>query len=164
MLLNTRRRMLGLLAAAIGAPRLVPLVPVAHAAETEEKPAAKKSECFALQAFGDWKGVATNTQAGARIGQISFADRRQLRSAGRDFGRRQLRREARPLWRSGRHAAAQGLSRQAREPPHRQERGRQHCGRRAVMRRVHRHSRRQGQHRPAAFDRRAVPRGRRASR
>ena len=39
-----------------------------------EKPAAKKSECFALQAFGDWKGVATNTQAGARIGQISFAD------------------------------------------------------------------------------------------
>ena len=31
-------------------------------------------ECFALQAFGDWKGVATNTQAGARIGQISFAD------------------------------------------------------------------------------------------
>ena len=74
MLLNTRRRMLGLLAAAIGAPRLVPLVPLAHAAEAEEKPAAKKSECFALQAFGDWKGVATNTQAGARIGQISFAD------------------------------------------------------------------------------------------
>ena len=74
MLLNTRRRMLGLLAAAIGAPRLIPLVPVAHAAENEEKPAAKKSECFALQAFGDWKGVATNTQAGARIGQISFAD------------------------------------------------------------------------------------------
>ena len=74
MLLNTRRRMLGLLAAVIGAPRLIPLVPVAHAAETEDKPAAKKSECFALQAFGDWKGVATNTQAGARIGQISFAD------------------------------------------------------------------------------------------
>ena len=47
---------------------------LAHAAEAEEKPAAKKSECFALQAFGDWKGVATNTQAGARIGQISFAD------------------------------------------------------------------------------------------
>ena len=70
MLLNTRRRMLGLLAAAIGASRLVPLVPLAHAAD---KP-AKKSECFALQAFGDWKGVATNTQAGARIGQITFAD------------------------------------------------------------------------------------------
>ena len=74
MLLNTRRRMLGLLAAAIGAPRLVQLVPLASAAETEEKRAAKKSECFALQPFGDWKGVATNTQAGARIGQISFAD------------------------------------------------------------------------------------------
>ena len=74
MLLNTRRRMLGLLAAAIGAQRLIPLIPVAHAAENEEKPAAKKSECFALQAFGDWKGVATNAQAGARIGQISFAD------------------------------------------------------------------------------------------
>ena len=74
MLLNTRRRMLGLLAAAIGAPRLVQLVPLASAAETEEKRAAKKSECFALQPFGDWKGVATNTQAGARIGQITFAD------------------------------------------------------------------------------------------
>ena len=70
MLLNTRRRMLGLLAAAIGASRLVPLAPPAFAAD---KP-ARKPECFALQAFGDWKGVATNTQAGARIGQITFAD------------------------------------------------------------------------------------------
>jgi hypothetical protein len=70
MLLNTRRRMLGLLTAAIGAPRLVPLIPPALAAD---KP-AKKPECFALQPFGDWKGVATNTQAGARIGQITFAD------------------------------------------------------------------------------------------
>lgn len=74
MLLNTRRRMLGLLAAAIGTSRLVPLVPLAHAVETQEKPAPKKSECFALQSFGDWKGIATNTQAGARIGQIAFAD------------------------------------------------------------------------------------------
>jgi hypothetical protein len=71
MLLNTRRRMLGLLAAAIGTSRLVPL---AHAAETEEKPKSKKQECFALEPFGDWKGLATNTQAGARIGQIDFAD------------------------------------------------------------------------------------------
>jgi hypothetical protein len=70
MLLNTRRRMLGLLAAAIGASRLVPLIPPAFAAD---KP-AKTPECFALQPFGDWKGVATNTQAGARIGQINFAD------------------------------------------------------------------------------------------
>jgi hypothetical protein len=73
MLLNTRRRMLGLLAAAIGAPRLVPLVPPALAADKPTK-TPKTPECFALQPFGDWKGVATNTQAGARIGQITFAD------------------------------------------------------------------------------------------
>ena len=66
MLLNTRRRMLGLLAAAIGTSRLVP-------AFAADKP-AKTPECFALQPFGDWKGVATSTQAGARIGQINFAD------------------------------------------------------------------------------------------
>ena len=74
MLLNTRRRMLGLLAAAIGTSRLVQLIPPALAADTEEKPASKKSECFALQAFGDWKGTATNKQAGARIGQVTFSD------------------------------------------------------------------------------------------
>ncbi|MGH6825819.1 CFI-box-CTERM domain-containing protein [Methyloceanibacter sp.] len=74
MLLNTRRRMLGLLAAAIGAPRLVQLSPPTFAAETETQPAPKKPECFALQAFGDWKGTATNTQAGARIGQLTFSD------------------------------------------------------------------------------------------
>jgi hypothetical protein len=66
MLLNTRRRMLGLLAAAIGTSRLVPLVPRAFAAKTPE--------CFALRPFGDWKGVATNTQAGARIGQVTFSN------------------------------------------------------------------------------------------
>jgi hypothetical protein len=66
MLLNTRRRMLGLLAAAIGTSRLVPLVP--------RELAAKTQECFQLQPFGDWKGVATNTQAGARIGQVTFAE------------------------------------------------------------------------------------------
>jgi hypothetical protein len=74
MLLTTRRRMLGLLAAAIGTSRFLPLIPPAAAANTEEKPAAKKSECFALQDFGDWKGVATNTQAGAKIGQLEFAE------------------------------------------------------------------------------------------
>jgi hypothetical protein len=74
MLLNTRRRMLGLLAAAIGAPRLIQFAPSAFAAETAEKPASKKSECFALQAFGDWKGTATNKQAGARIGQLTFSN------------------------------------------------------------------------------------------
>ena len=45
MLLNTRRRMLGLLAAAIGTTRLVPFVPRAFAAQTPE--------CFALQPFGE---------------------------------------------------------------------------------------------------------------
>ena len=65
MLLNTRRRMLGLLAAALGASRLLPPYRQAF---------AKTKECFALQAFGDWKGVATNSQAGARIGQINFTN------------------------------------------------------------------------------------------
>jgi len=65
MLLNTRRRMLGLLAAALGTSRLPLLSPAL---------AAKTPECFALQPFGDWKGLATNTQAGARIGQITFAN------------------------------------------------------------------------------------------
>jgi hypothetical protein len=48
MLMNTRRRMLGLLAAAIGASRLLPPYSSALAA---------KGECFALKAFGQWKGV-----------------------------------------------------------------------------------------------------------
>lgn len=64
MLMNTRRRMLGLLAAAIGASRL-PSAPRAF---------AKTAECFALQPFGEWKGVATHTQAGAQIGQLTFSN------------------------------------------------------------------------------------------
>ena len=65
MLLNTRRRMLGLLAASLGASRLLPFCSPALAA---------KGECFALKSFGQWKGVATNTQAGARISQIEFSN------------------------------------------------------------------------------------------
>ena len=65
MLMNTRRRMLGLLAAAVGASRLLP--PYSRAF-------AKTTECFALQPFGEWKGVATNSQSGARIGQIIFTN------------------------------------------------------------------------------------------
>jgi len=65
MLMNTRRRMLGLLAAAVGASRLLP--PYSRAF-------SKTAECFALQPFGDWKGVATNSQSGARIGQIDFTN------------------------------------------------------------------------------------------
>jgi hypothetical protein len=65
MLMNTRRRMLGLLAAAVGASRLLP--PYSRAF-------AKTAECFALQPFGEWKGVATNSQCGARIGQVTFTN------------------------------------------------------------------------------------------
>lgn len=65
MLLNTRRRILGLIAAGLGASRLLPLCGPALAA---------KGECFALKSFGQWKGVATNTQAGARISQIEFSN------------------------------------------------------------------------------------------
>lgn len=64
MLLNTRRRMLGLLAAGLGASRLLPI----------PRALAKTNECFALQPFGQWKGVATNTQAGARISQVEFSN------------------------------------------------------------------------------------------
>ncbi len=63
MLYNTRRRALGLLIGAAAGLRLFPPLPRAS---------AKTTECFALQPFGDWKGIATNTQAGAKIGQISF--------------------------------------------------------------------------------------------
>jgi hypothetical protein len=65
MLQNTRRRALGLLLGAAAGLRLLPSLPRAF---------ARTTECFALKAFGDWKGVATNTQAGAKIGQISFDD------------------------------------------------------------------------------------------
>jgi hypothetical protein len=63
MLMNTRRRVLGLFAATVGAG-LLPPRPVF----------AAKGECFALKTFGQWKGVATNTQSGARISQIEFSN------------------------------------------------------------------------------------------
>lgn len=65
MLMNTRRRMLALIAAAVGASPLLPPFPRAF---------AKTADCFALQPFGDWKGVATNAQSGARISQINFTN------------------------------------------------------------------------------------------
>ena len=61
--MHTRRRALALLAAAVGL-RLVPFPSRAQA----------KTECFATQAVGQWKGVATQAQAGARIGQVAFAN------------------------------------------------------------------------------------------
>jgi hypothetical protein len=64
MLMNTRRRVLALLAATAGL-RLVPFPPRAI---------AKIPDCFATQALGPWKGVATQDQAGARISQLAFAN------------------------------------------------------------------------------------------
>lgn len=64
MLLNTRRRVLGLIAGTIGATYLLP----------PTRAFAAKGECFALKSFGQWKGVATNAQAGARISQVEFSN------------------------------------------------------------------------------------------
>jgi hypothetical protein len=56
--------MLGLIAATIGASSLLPA----------SRAFAAKGDCFALKGFGDWKGVATNAQAGARISQVAFTN------------------------------------------------------------------------------------------
>jgi hypothetical protein len=60
MLTNTRRRALALLAAATGL-RLIPFL---------SRSLAKTSDCFAIHAVGQWKGVATQAQAGARISPL----------------------------------------------------------------------------------------------
>ncbi len=62
MLKYTRRRTLGLLIAAAAALRL-PSVPRAFAAN---------KDCFESKAFGPWKAQATDSQAGARINEVSF--------------------------------------------------------------------------------------------
>ena len=59
---NTRRRALGLILAA-GLGFRLPIVPRARAAE---------KDCFDSKPFGPWKGLATDTQAGARINQVQF--------------------------------------------------------------------------------------------
>ncbi len=64
MLLNTRRRALGLIIAASLGLRL-PLVPRARAAE---------KQCFDSKAFDPWKALATDSQGGARINQLQFDD------------------------------------------------------------------------------------------
>lgn len=62
MLLNTRRRAIGLMLAGVAALRLPP-------------PAfAKPAECLATQPVPPWTAIASNTQAGAKIGQIAFLD------------------------------------------------------------------------------------------
>jgi len=62
MLKYTRRRTLGLLLAAAGALRL-PSMPRALAAN---------KDCFDSKAFGPWKAQATDSQAGARINEVTF--------------------------------------------------------------------------------------------
>ena len=62
MLKYTRRRTLGLLIAAAAALRL-PSLPRASAA---------KKDCFESKAFGPWKAQATDSQAGARINEVTF--------------------------------------------------------------------------------------------
>jgi hypothetical protein len=64
LLIHTRRRTLGLLAASAAFLRL-PSVPRAFAA---------KKDCFESKAFGPWKAQASDTLAGARINEVSFTD------------------------------------------------------------------------------------------
>jgi hypothetical protein len=63
MQMNTRRRALGLLLA-VGLGLRLPGIPRALAA---------KAECFDSKQIGPWKGQATDSQAGARINQVTFA-------------------------------------------------------------------------------------------
>jgi hypothetical protein len=60
MILNTRRRALGLLLAASAALHLPP------------RAFAAKKDCFESKPFGPWKAQATDSQAGARINEVSF--------------------------------------------------------------------------------------------
>jgi hypothetical protein len=62
MLLNTRRRAIGLILAGAAALRLPPSA------------FAKPGECFATQAMPPWVAMASNAQAGAKIAQIAFLD------------------------------------------------------------------------------------------
>jgi len=65
MLLNTRRRALGLLLATAAGLRLLPPVPRALAA---------KGDCYDSKDFGPWKAQATDAQAGARMTEVKFVD------------------------------------------------------------------------------------------
>jgi hypothetical protein len=72
MVMNSRRRALGLLIAAAAALRL-PQMPGALAASP------KKKECFESKAFAPWKAQASNAQAGARINEVDFIEPCDLR-------------------------------------------------------------------------------------
>ena len=65
MVLNTRRRALGLLLAAAAVMRL-PVMPRALA--------QAKKECLESKSFGPWRAQASNAQAGARINEVSFVE------------------------------------------------------------------------------------------
>jgi len=65
MVLNTRRRALGLLLAASAAVLRLPSVPRAFAA-TED--------CYDSKGFRPWKAQATGTLAGARMNEVRFVD------------------------------------------------------------------------------------------
>jgi hypothetical protein len=64
MVLNTRRRALGLLLAAAAALRL----------PYPSRALGAKKDCFESKPFGPWKAQATDAQAGARINEASFVD------------------------------------------------------------------------------------------
>lgn len=64
MLLNTRRRAIGLILAGAAALRLPPL----------PRARAKTADCFANQPILPWIAIATNTQAGAKIDQVIFVN------------------------------------------------------------------------------------------
>jgi hypothetical protein len=65
MMVNTRRRALGLLLATAAVLRLLPPVPRALAA---------KGDCYDSKDFGPWKAQATNAQAGVRMTEVKFVD------------------------------------------------------------------------------------------
>ncbi|HSD92827.1 MAG TPA: CFI-box-CTERM domain-containing protein [Methyloceanibacter sp.] len=66
MVLNTRRRALGLLLAAAAVMRL-PTLPRALAQ-------AKRKECLESKSFGPWRAQASNAQAGARINEVNLVE------------------------------------------------------------------------------------------
>jgi hypothetical protein len=61
MMVNTRRRALGLFLASAAGLRLLPQVPRALAA---------KRDCYDSKDFGPWKAQATDAQAGARLTEV----------------------------------------------------------------------------------------------
>ena len=148
MVSNTRRRALGLLLAAGAALRF----PVCRA----PWPPRRRTASSPRRSARGRRKPPTRKPARAST-RCSFIDA-DLRPARRDPGRRELRGQDRGLWRSRHDAAAEEIPDQAGEPADRARRGRQGGRRRAALRQLHRHFRRQGEHRAAARHRAALPR------